>query len=155
MEKKISFLERDYRTVNYVTGPLIFVQNVKGISYGEMVEIISEDGSIKNGQVLECSEKYAVVQVFEGTDGIDVASTKIRFREEVAKLGVSVDMLGRIFNGRGDPVDGGPPVLPEGRVEVSGIPLNPFAREKPADFIQTGISAIDGLNTLVRGQKLP
>ncbi len=155
MERKISLLERDYRTINYVSGPLLFVENVHGVSFGEMVEIISHDGDKRRGQVLESSENYAVIQVFEGTEGIDVAKTKIRFKDEVAKIDVSPDMLGRIFSGRGIPIDGGPALLPELRLELTGSPINPFARARPEDFIQTGISAIDGLNTLVRGQKLP
>lgn len=150
-----SLVQKDYRTINNIAGPLLFLEGVKEVSYGEMVDIVQGDGTKKTGQVLESAEGYAIVQVFEGTDGIDVAKTKIRFREEVAKIDVSVDMLGRVLNGRGDPIDGGPPILPEARLEVTGAPLNPFAREKPGDFIQTGISAIDGLNTLVRGQKLP
>lgn len=150
-----SLIQKDYRTINNIAGPLLFLENVRGVSFGEMVDIVSGDGTKKTGQVLESSEGYAVVQVFEGTEGIDVAKTRVRFREEVAKIDVSVDMLGRVLNGRGEPIDGGPPILPEARLEVTGAPLNPFAREKPADFIQTGISAIDGLNTLVRGQKLP
>lgn len=150
-----SLIQKDYRTINNIAGPLLFLENVKQVSYGEMVDIVLADGARKTGQVLESAEGYAIVQVFEGTEGIDVSKTRIRFREEVAKIDVSVDMLGRVLNGRGQPIDGGPPILPEARLEVTGAPLNPFAREKPADFIQTGISAIDGLNTLVRGQKLP
>jgi V/A-type H+-transporting ATPase subunit B len=153
--RKFSLIEKEYRTISYVTGPLIFVENVSGVSYGEMVEIIFPDRSRRNGQVLECTEDYAVVQVFEGTEGIDVSRTRIRFKEEVAKIDVSSEMLGRIFSGRGTPIDGGPPIVPEARMEVTGAPINPFARAQPSDFIQTGISAIDGLNTLVRGQKLP
>ncbi len=153
--KKITLLQRDYRTINYISGPLIFVENVHEVSYNEMVEIELPDGSIRNGQVLESSENYAVIQVFEGTQGIDVAKTKVRFKEEVAKIGVSPDLLGRILNGRGEPIDGGPPILEEARLLVMGAPLNPYARARPEDFIQTGVSAIDGLNTLVRGQKLP
>ena len=153
--KKLSLLQRDYRTINYISGPLVFVENVHEVAYGEMVDIVTPDGSLRSGQVLESSENYAVVQVFEGTQGIDVARTKIRFKEEVAKIGVSPDLLGRILNGRGEPIDGGPPILEEARLPVMGNPLNPFARGRPEDFIQTGISAIDGLNTLVRGQKLP
>lgn len=152
---QFSLLQKEYRTINYVSGPLIFVENVSRVSYGEMVDIISQDGDRRSGQVLESSEDYAVVQVFEGTDGIDVAKTQVRFREDVAKINVSVDLLGRILNGRGEPIDGGPRILPEARLEITGDPINPYARDKPADFIQTGVSALDGLNTLVRGQKLP
>jgi V/A-type H+-transporting ATPase subunit B len=153
--KKYTLLQRDYRTINYISGPLIFVENVHEVAYNEMVEVEAPDGAIRSGQVLESSENYAVIQVFEGTQGIDVAKTRVRFKEEVAKIGVSPDLLGRILNGRGDPIDGGPSILEEARLPVMGAPLNPYARARPEDFIQTGISAIDGLNTLVRGQKLP
>ncbi|MBC7265888.1 MAG: V-type ATP synthase subunit B [Coriobacteriia bacterium] len=150
-----SLLTVEYQTVNYVTGPLIFVENVHGVSYNEMVAIVMPDGSERSGQVLEVSGDTAVIQVFEGTQGIDVDTTRVRFLEEVAKVGVSVDMLGRILNGAGKPIDGGAPIIPEKRLEITGSPINPYMREQPADFIETGISAIDGLNTLVRGQKLP
>lgn len=153
--KKPPLFQRAYRTANYIAGPLVFVENVHEVSYGEMVELVAPDGSKRNGQVLESSENYVVVQVFEGTQGIDIAKTTISFKNEVAKIAVSPDLLGRVLNGRGEPIDGGPPVLEEDRLPVMGAPLNPFARAQPQDFIQTGISAIDGLNTLVRGQKLP
>jgi V/A-type H+-transporting ATPase subunit B len=154
-KRKFSLIQKDYQTINYVSGPLVFVENVKGVSYGEMVDIISTNSHKKRGQVLESSEKLAVVQVFEGTEGIDVDKTRVRFTEEVAKIDVSVDLLGRVLNGVGEPIDGGPKILPEERLEIIGAPINPYAREEPSDFIQTGISSIDGLNTLVRGQKLP
>lgn len=153
--KKLSLIEKQYRTISYVTGPLVFVENVHGVTYNEMVRLILPDDSVKTGQVLECSENYAVIQVFEGTEGIDVKATRVVFEEEVARIDVSDEMLGRIFNGRGEPIDGGPPIVPRARLEITGAPINPFARAQPSDFIQTGISAIDGLNTLVRGQKLP
>ncbi|MBI5416586.1 V-type ATP synthase subunit B, partial [Candidatus Poribacteria bacterium] len=141
--------------INYVTGPLIFVEGVKGVSYGEMVEITLPNGQARNGQVLEVSEEMACVQVFEGTQGIDVDKTFVKFKGEVAKIGVSADLLGRVLNGFGKPIDGGPDIIPEARLEIAGAPINPFSRAEPRDFIQTGIAAIDGLNTLVRGQKLP
>lgn len=150
-----SLMQRDYRTVTYISGPLIFVENVHNVSYGEMVDILLDDGTRRSGQVLECTEKYAAIQVFEGTQGLDVARTSIRFREEVAMIDLSIDLLGRVLNGVGEPIDGGPRILPEKRLPITGAPINPAQRDKPADFIQTGISAIDGLNTLVRGQKLP
>ncbi|RJQ31332.1 MAG: V-type ATP synthase subunit B [Actinobacteria bacterium] len=153
--KLISLVETDYKTVNYVSGPLLFLKNVKGLAYNEMVHILCGNGEIRNGQVLECTEDFAAIQVFEGTQGIDVDQTSVRFLAEVAKIDVSIDLLGRVLNGRGDPIDGGPRVLPEARLEITGSPINPFAREKPEDFIQTGVSCLDGLNTLVRGQKLP
>jgi V/A-type H+/Na+-transporting ATPase subunit B len=145
----------DYRTLSYVTGPLIFVENVHGVAYDEMVAIRMPDGSHRSGQVLEVSGTTAVIQVFEGTQGIDIDATEVRFLEEVARIDVSPDLLGRVLNGTGAPIDGGAPIIPERRLPMTGAPINPYTREKPADFIETGISAIDGLNTLVRGQKLP
>jgi len=145
----------DYRTLSYVTGPLIFVENVHGVAYDEMVAIRMPDGGHRSGQVLEVSGTTAVIQVFEGTQGIDIDATEVRFLEEVARIDVSPDLLGRVLNGTGAPIDGGAPIIPERRLPMTGAPINPYTREKPADFIETGISAIDGLNTLVRGQKLP
>jgi V/A-type H+-transporting ATPase subunit B len=152
---KQSLVSTDYRTISYVTGPLVFVDNVHEVAYNEMVAIRMPDGSRRTGQVLEVSGDTAVVQIFEGTQGIDVDATEIRFLEEVARIAVSPELLGRVLNGVGDPIDGGAPIIPESRLSITGNPINPYTREKPADFIETGISAIDGLNTLVRGQKLP
>ncbi len=154
MAKTESLVSKEYQTVSYVSGPLLFVEGAKNAAYGEMVKITVE-GEERNGQVLEVSEDLAVVQVFEGTQQIDVENAAVRFEGEVAKIGVTTDLLGRVLNGRGEPIDGGPDVIPEARLEMMGSPMNPYAREKPEDFIQTGISTIDGLNTLVRGQKLP
>ncbi len=151
----VKLLSIDYRTLNYVTGPLIFVNDVDDVAYNEMVAIRMPDGSRRSGQVLEISGPTAVIQVFEGTQGIDIAKTEVRFLEEVAKVDCTVDLLGRVLNGTGKPIDGGAPVIPEKRLTITGDPINPYARDQPADFIETGISAIDGLNTLVRGQKLP
>jgi V/A-type H+-transporting ATPase subunit B len=150
-----SLLSVEYQTVNYVTGPLIFVEDVHSVAYNEMVAIVMPDGSERSGQVLEVSGDTAVIQVFEGTAGIDIATTRVRFLEEVARIDVSADLLGRILNGAGKPIDGGAPIIPEKRLDMTGSPINPFRRDQPADFIETGVSAIDGLNTLVRGQKLP
>jgi V/A-type H+-transporting ATPase subunit B len=150
-----SLLSTDYRTLEYVTGPLVFVQNVHGVAYNEMVSIAMPDDSIRTGQVLEINGDIAVIQVFEGTRGIDVDKTTVRFLEEVAKVEVAPELLGRILNGTGKPIDGGAPVIPEKRLDITGSPINPYRRDQPADFIETGVSAIDGLNTLVRGQKLP
>jgi V/A-type H+-transporting ATPase subunit B len=150
-----SLLTTEYRTLYYVTGPLIFVNNVHGVAYSEMVDIKLPDGSMRTGQVLEVSGDIAVIQVFEGTRGIDIDRTTVSFREEVAMIDVSPELLGRVLNGTGKPIDGGAEIMPEARLDVNGSPINPFMRDKPADFIETGISAIDGLNTLVRGQKLP
>lgn len=153
--KEISLLTQEYRTVDYVSGPLIFVENVKGASFGEMVKITLHNGEERTGQVLDISEDHAVVQVFEGTRGIDTDATTVRFMGEPARISVSLDMLGRVFTGVGKARDGRPEIIPEAVLDIAGMPINPSAREKPADFIQTGMSAIDGLNTLVRGQKLP
>jgi V/A-type H+-transporting ATPase subunit B len=150
-----SLLSTEYRTLTYVTGPLIFLENVHGVAYNEMVAVLMPDGSERSGQVLEVSGSTAVVQVFEGTQGIDIDATRVRFLEEVAKLDVAPELLGRILNGTGKPIDGGAPIIPEKRLDITGSPINPYRRAQPADFIETGISAIDGLNTLVRGQKLP
>jgi len=150
-----SLLSVEYRTVSYVTGPLIFVENVHDVAYNEMVTIIMPDESHRSGQVLEVSGTTVVIQMFEGTQGTDIDRTRIYFQEEVAKIDVSTDLLGRTLDGTGKPIDGGPPIIAECRLEITGSPINPYMREQPADFIETGISAIDGLNTLVRGQKLP
>lgn len=144
----------EYRTIKQVTGPLIFVEKTRPVGYGELVTITLPDGTTKRGQVLDTSRDIVVIQVFEGTRGIDTKST-VRFTGDIVRLSVSYDMLGRILSGSGDPIDGGPKIIPEERREVVGSAINPYAREYPREFIQTGISAIDGMNTLVRGQKLP
>jgi len=151
----LSLVLREYKTVTRISGPLLFVEAVKGVGFGELVRIVAPDGSERRGQVLEVSDKMAVVQVFEGTSGLDVEGTAVRFAGETIKLAVSSDMLGRVFDGSGAPIDGGPPIIPEDHWDVHGAPINPYARTFPREFIQTGISAIDGMNTLVRGQKLP
>ncbi|MBU4174558.1 MAG: V-type ATP synthase subunit B [Actinobacteria bacterium] len=145
----------EYRTIHDIAGPLVFVRRVKGVSYEEMVEVESADGRVRNGQVIELNDDLAVVQVFGTTHGLDVKECKVRFQGDVIKLGVSIGLLGRVLNGLGEPIDGGGNVFPEKELEVTGSPINPYMRDNPNDFIQTGVSAIDGLNTLVRGQKLP
>jgi len=145
----------DYGTLSYLSGPLLFVENVYQVGYNEIVELRGSDGLVRRGQVLEVDRSRAVVQVFVGTRGLDLEQTKARFTGDVARLGVSLEMLGRRFNGSGEPIDGGPPIVPEIHLDINGQPINPWARDHPAEFIQSGISAIDGLNTLVRGQKLP
>ncbi len=144
-----------YRSISYISGPLLFVEGAKDLCYGAIVNIHLPDESVRTGQVIEISERNAVIQVFEETTGLDVASTSVSLREEVARFGVSREIIGRRFNGRGGPIDGLPPIIPEKRLSIIGAPINPVARERPQEFIQTGISSIDGLNTLVRGQKLP
>ncbi len=151
----MDLLTRQYKTVSQVIGPLIFVKAVKNVIYGAMVDIIPPAGDRRSGQVIEVSDEYAVIQVFEETTGIDIDRTVINFSEESARLDVSRDMLGRTFDGSGKPIDGLPPILPEDSLPISGSPINPVSRRQPEDFIQTGISTIDCLNTLVRGQKLP
>lgn len=146
---------KESRTVGYVSGPLIFIQNVKGVSYGEVVRIVTPNGDERTGQVLDISKDMAVVQVYEGTSGIDTLKTRVRFTGEPPRIRVSVDMLGRIFDGVGKIRDKGPEIMEEANLDIHGMPINPSARDTPADFIQTGMSTIDGLNTLVRGQKLP
>lgn len=145
---------KEYRTITQVAGPLLFVEKTEPVGYGELVTITLPDGSTKRGQVLDTSKDIVIVQVFEGTRGIDTGSA-VRFTGDIVRLNVSYDMLGRILSGSGDPIDGGPKIVPEERREIIGAAINPYAREYPREFIQTGISAIDGMNTLVRGQKLP
>jgi len=145
---------KEYKTISRVAGPLIFVEKTDPVGYGEIVKIALPDGSVKNGQVLDTSDDLVVVQVFEGTSGID-KNTRVKFLGQTIKLNVSKDMLGRVLNGSGKPIDNGPDIIPEKKLEIVGAAINPFARASPKDFIQTGISTIDAMNTLVRGQKLP
>jgi V/A-type H+-transporting ATPase subunit B len=145
----------EFQTVDYVSGPLLFLEGVHGVHYNETVEIVAPDGELRRGQVLEVDRGRAVVEVFAGTRGLDVAATRVRLGGDTARFGVGLGMLGRMFDGSGNTIDGGPPTLPESFWEVGGLAMNPTAREHPSEFIQTGVSAIDGLNTLVRGQKLP
>jgi len=145
----------DYRTVTGVNGPLVILDNVKLPKYAEIVNLTLGDGEIRKGQVLEVSGKKAVVQVFEGTSGIDAKNTRCEFTGDVLKTPVSEDMLGRVFNGSGKPIDKGPKVLPEDFLDIQGQPINPFSRTYPEEMIQTGISAIDTMNSVARGQKIP
>lgn len=146
---------KEYRTITEVVGPLMLVEGVEGVKYDELVEIEQEDGTRKNGQVLEINGDRALVQLFEGSSGLQISQAKARFLGKSIELGVSEDMLGRVFDGMGRPRDNGAPIIPDKRININGQPINPVARDYPDEFIQTGISAIDGLNTLVRGQKLP
>jgi V-type H+-transporting ATPase subunit B len=145
----------DYRTVQSVAGPLVVLQNVKFPKYAEIVNLTLGDGTQKRGQVLEVSGDKAVVQVFEGTEGIDNVNTHVEFTGETLKMPVSEDMLGRVFNGSGKPIDKGPPVLAEDYLDIQGMPINPYCRVYPEEMIQTGISAIDTMNSIARGQKIP
>jgi len=145
---------KEYRTINKIAGPLVFVEKTEPIGYQELVNIVLSDGTMKRGQVLDTSDDLVVVQIFETTTGIGKDSG-VRFTGETIKMPVGRDMLGRILSGGGKPIDGGPEIVPEKRLDITGAAINPFARSNPSDFIQTGISTIDGTNTLVRGQKLP
>ncbi|EOI00651.1 V-type ATP synthase beta chain [Enterococcus moraviensis ATCC BAA-383] len=146
---------KEYRTINEVVGPLMIVEKVEGVKYEELIEVRMQNGEIRRGQVLEINGDKAMVQIFEGTSGINLRDSKVRFLGHPLELGVSEDMVGRIFDGLGRPKDNGPEILPEKNLDINGEVINPVARDYPDEFIQTGISAIDHLNTLVRGQKLP
>ena len=146
---------KEYKTVSEVVGPLMVVENVSGVKYDEMVEIEGKDGALRRGKVLEINGSRAVVQLYESSQGINLKESKVKFLARPLELGVSTDMLGRVFDGMGRVKDGGPNIIPDKRTDINGIPINPVARDYPSEFIQTGVSAIDGLNTLVRGQKLP
>lgn len=146
---------KEYRTVKEVVGPLMLVDGVENVKFDELVEIEIQTGEIRRGRVLEINEDKALVQLFEGSAGINIKGSKAKFLGKPLEIGVSEDMLGRVFDGLGRPKDDGPRIIPEKRVDINGVPINPVARNYPSEFIQTGISAIDGLNTLVRGQKLP
>ncbi|MFA5103907.1 MAG: V-type ATP synthase subunit B [Candidatus Margulisiibacteriota bacterium] len=141
--------------ISEITGPLMLVEGVTGVSYDELVEIKLKSGEIRLGKVLEISADKALVQVFEGTEGLDIKTVSLAFKGRSLELAVSPDMTGRIFSGLGRPLDGAPELIPSKKLDVNGLPINPYARDYPNDFIQTGISTIDGLNTLSRGQKLP
>ena len=146
---------KEYRTISEVVGPLMMVEQVEGVKFDELVEIQLQNGETRDGQVLEVHEDKAMVQIFEGPSGINIRDSKVRFKGKPLSLNVSEDMVGRIFDGMGNVIDGGPELLPEASLDVNGQAINPVSRDYPDEFIQTGISAIDHLNTLVRGQKLP
>jgi V/A-type H+-transporting ATPase subunit B len=143
------------QSIKSVAGPLILVEGARGAKYEELVEVVLSSGEKKLGRVLEIEEDTALIQLFEESTGINIGSTKIRFLNKTVTLGVSKTILGRIFDGLGRPIDGGAEIVAEKRLDINGAPINPYSRAYPREFIQTGISAIDGLNTLVRGQKLP
>ena len=146
---------KEYKTIQEIASPLMIVKNVEGVTYDELAEIELPNGEVRRCKVLEVEDDHAVVQLFERAQGINLAQSKVRFLGHPLQLGVSEDMLGRVFNGMGEPIDGGPAILAEEHRDINGLPMNPAARAYPAEFIQTGVSTIDGLNTLVRGQKLP
>ena len=148
-------MPKEYRTIQEVTGPLMLVKGVEGVTYNEMGEIELANGETRKCRVLEIDGSNVLVQLFENSTGINLSNSKVRFLGRAMELGVSEDMLGRTFDGLGRTIDGGPNILPEERRDINGLPMNPAARAYPSEFIETGVSAIDGLNTLVRGQKLP
>ena len=146
---------REYKTIREIASPLMIVDNIENVTYDELGELELPDGSVRRCKVLEVEGDRAVVQLFEAAQGINLAESKVRFLGHPLELAVSEDMLGRVFNGMGEPIDDGPAIIAEDHRDINGLPMNPAARAYPAEFIQTGVSAIDGLNTLVRGQKLP
>ncbi|HNX15078.1 MAG TPA: V-type ATP synthase subunit B [Oscillospiraceae bacterium] len=146
---------KQYQTIREIVGPLMLVEQVEGVKYDELVEITTQDGDKRRGRVLEINRDKALIQLFEGSQSINLRDSSVRFLGKSLQLGVSEDMLGRVFDGLGNPRDGGAPVIAKERLDINGRPINPAARDFPSEFIQTGISSIDGLNTLVRGQKLP
>ena len=146
---------KEYKTIQEIASPLMIVKNVEGVTYDVLAVIELPNGEVRRCKVLEVEDDHAVVQLFESAQGINLAQSKVRFLGHPLQLGVSEDMLGRVFNGMGEPIDGGPAILAEEHRDINGLPMNPAARAYPAEFIQTGVSTIDGLNTLVRGQKLP
>ena len=148
-------MPKEYRTIQEVAGPLMLVKGVENVTYDELAEIELANGEKRRCKVLEINEGNALVQLFESSTGINLSNSRVRFLGRTMELGVSEDMLGRIFDGLGRPIDDGPEILPDRRDDINGLPMNPAARAYPAEFIQTGVSTIDGLNTLVRGQKLP
>ncbi len=148
-------MKREYTTIQEISGPLILVEGVTGVTYEELVEIKMASGELRRGKVLEIDRDKALVQMFEGTSGLDKQNTTVKFLGRSVQLPVSEEMLGRIYSGSGQVRDGGPEIIAEKNLDINGLPINPTARDYPNDFIQTGISTIDGLNTLVRGQKLP
>lgn len=148
-------MKRDYKTIKEVVGPIMLVECVEDVKYDELVEILESDGSVRRGKVLEAIGNKALVQLFESSQGLQISDSKARFLGHGLELAVSPDMIGRVFNGMGLPADGGAAVIADEKRDINGTPMNPAARDYPAEFIQTGVSAIDGLNTLVRGQKLP
>ena len=145
----------EFGTVDYLSGPLIFIGNATGVHSAEVVDIVAPDGGIRRGQVLEIDQDRAVIEVYSGTRGLDVATTRVRLGGDAARTPVGESLLGRMLDGAGRPIDGGPPVMAEAYWDINGLPINPAARRFPTEYMETGISAIDGLNTLLRGQKLP
>src|SRR5699024_4303481 len=147
---EVPLMLKEYRSVSEVVGPLMTVEGVEGVKYEELVDIELQTGEKRRGRVIEIDGSRAMVQVFEGTSGINLESTSVRFLGKPLQIGVSEDMIGRVFDGLGNPIDDGPKIIPEAKLDINGEPINPVSRDYPNEFIQTGISTIDGLNTLVR-----
>ena len=148
-------MPKEYKTIREVVGPLMLVDHVEGVKYDELVQIRQANGEIRYGKVLEINEDKALVQLYSSSQGLKISTAKAMFLGHSIELKVSPDIVGRVFDGMGHPIDGGDELIPTSSLDINGTPLNPVARDYPSEFIQTGISAIDGLNTLVRGQKLP
>ncbi len=148
-------MAKEYLTLREISGPLVLVEEISGVKYDELIELTTASGEKRRGKVLEVSSDKALVQLFEASSGIDIVKSRVKFLGKGIELGVSLDILGKVFNGLGEPLDGSFEIIPEKYLDINGSPINPIARDYPNEFIQTGISAIDGLNTLVRGQKLP
>ncbi|MBU1630788.1 MAG: V-type ATP synthase subunit B, partial [Candidatus Omnitrophica bacterium] len=148
-------MAKEYLTLREISGPLVLIEDISGVKYDELIELTTASGDKRRGKVLEVSSDKALVQLFESSSGIDIAKSRVKFLGKGIELGVSLDILGKVFNGLGEPLDGSAQIIPEKYLDINGSPINPIARDYPNEFIQTGISAIDGLNTLVRGQKLP
>ncbi|MBO7375856.1 MAG: V-type ATP synthase subunit B, partial [Clostridia bacterium] len=148
-------MNKEFKTIKEVVGPLMLIEKAEGATYDELVQIRQADGQIRYGKVLEVDRDRALVQLFEPSEGLRISDSRAKLLGHGVRLGVSADMLGRVFDGMGEPIDGGDKIIPEKYMDINGLPMNPAARDFPSEFIQTGISAIDGLNTLVRGQKLP
>ncbi len=152
---ELNYNARRFFTIKEITGPLLFIESLGGVGYGELVEVFTSDGEERTAQVIDVSEEITIVQVFEGTSNLDIKTTSVRFTGSTIKVPVSTDVLGRMFTGGGKIADGGPEIIPEDYWDIHGAPINPYSRAIPKDFIQTGLSVIDGMNALVRGQKLP
>ncbi|MGB9858201.1 MAG: V-type ATP synthase subunit B, partial [Dictyoglomaceae bacterium] len=141
---------REYTSVTRISGPLVFVENIEDVKYGELVEVKLSSGEIRQGQVLEAYEGAALIQMFTSTQDLSIQGMRVKFLGHILEINLSPAILGRTFDGLGRPRDGGPPIIPEKKMDINGSPINPYARAYPSEFIQTGISAIDGMNTLVR-----
>jgi V/A-type H+-transporting ATPase subunit B len=155
LTEPLQLFARETKAITMARRSLLFVESIPGIRYNEIVDVQLGTGEVRSGQVIEVSKKMTVVQVFGGVSEVDLLKSRVRYKGETLKLPVSIDLLGRVFDGMGCPIDGGSSILPDDYIDINGAPINPASRQPPAEFIETGLSAIDGLNVLVRGQKLP